>query len=85
MKFDAEKVRQGLGCLTETAPLVKACEFYHKEVVEPEICRLEGKLSALKHAYSHTLEQMANINARMGYQFTQIVMSHKDKFRELTK
>ena len=35
MKFDAEKVRQGLGCLSDTAPLVKACEFYHNEIVNP--------------------------------------------------
>jgi hypothetical protein len=28
---------------------------------------------------------MSDLNAHMGYQFTQIVMSHKDRFKELTK
>jgi hypothetical protein len=55
------------------------------DALKKKIEILEGRFVALKNAYSHTLEQMTDINAHMGYQFTQIVMSHKDKFRELIK
>jgi hypothetical protein len=66
------------------------CGEYNMEGDEDHIWKhkldaKDRKFNALKHAYAHTLEQMSDLNAHMGYQFTQIVMSHKDRFKELTK